>query len=309
MAMNFPASPTNGQVYNPAPGVSYAWNGSAWVGSAQSTFPDAPADTKLYGRKDAGWTEALHRLNPAALGSMTVQTDITAGGVVRGAGIMATAGAFLASGWNTDANQGVVFLNSAQDRFLQYDGDSYEMPGAPLHVGGALTAGGAITANGPVLAGTASFGTDGNSYGTAWGAGGDFLSTWLNSSFVYRDNQIATKANIDGSNAGVFYVRGNVWSQNWNYIGYSGAWPNFNVQVDQSYAGYMVCTGNFTAYFAMRRTGNVYVGHQTTPRQQDVPAGAFMTGLSLAGAPANSMSIAYSYLQWYWNGTYYTVAG
>jgi hypothetical protein len=303
MAMNFPASPTNGQVYNPSPGIAYQWNGSAWAGLAQASFPDAGSDGKLWARKNAGWTEALHRLDPSVLGDLTVEDDITAneitttGGITSAGQILSTNGSFRAEGWGGTLNSGVIFLNQAQDRYLFYNGTRYEMPGAELFVGSTVFAGGGR------------FLTDGNLWGTAWGAGGDYLSTWLNSSFTYRDNLINTKANADGSNAGLFYVQGNAWSANRNLIGYSGTWPGFNVQVDQSYAGLMVVTGNFTSYFAMRRTGNVYMAHQSIPRQQDVPAGAFMTGLSLAGSPPNSMSIAYSYLQWYWNGSWYTVTG
>jgi hypothetical protein len=60
------------------------------------------------------------------------------------------------------------------------------------------------------------------------------------------------------------------------------------------------------SYFAMRRTGNAYMARKAIAGQLDVPAGSFVTGLSLT---TGDFSIAYSYLQFYWNGTYYTVSG
>ena len=59
MAFDFPASPTTGQVYTSG-GVSYAWNGAAWVQGGASTavpIPDAPSDSKAYARKNTAWID------------------------------------------------------------------------------------------------------------------------------------------------------------------------------------------------------------------------------------------------------------
>ena len=55
MAMDFPSSPTNGQVFTSG-GVVYTWNGYAWIGGGiPAAGADAPSDDKQYVRKNGLW--------------------------------------------------------------------------------------------------------------------------------------------------------------------------------------------------------------------------------------------------------------
>ena len=55
MAMDFPASPTNGQVFVFG-GIAYTWNGYAWVGGGQpAAGADAPSDGGEYVRVNGVW--------------------------------------------------------------------------------------------------------------------------------------------------------------------------------------------------------------------------------------------------------------
>jgi len=59
MAFDFPSSPTNGQVFTPAGGPTYTYNGYAWVmqGGVGNTVPEAPNDGKSYARRNATWID------------------------------------------------------------------------------------------------------------------------------------------------------------------------------------------------------------------------------------------------------------
>lgn len=54
MAYDFPASPTNGQIYTPAGGPSYKFQSPVWVMLA-SGIGEAPVDGQLYGRQNGAW--------------------------------------------------------------------------------------------------------------------------------------------------------------------------------------------------------------------------------------------------------------
>ena len=54
MAFDFPSSPTNGDVFISA-GVSYTWNGYAWIGGQTGAGPDAPSDGGEYTRVNGIW--------------------------------------------------------------------------------------------------------------------------------------------------------------------------------------------------------------------------------------------------------------
>ena len=61
MALDFPASPTVGQLYPavPTPGQpQYKWDGNAWV-NVVMPYPDAPADGKVYGRLNNAWAQVM----------------------------------------------------------------------------------------------------------------------------------------------------------------------------------------------------------------------------------------------------------
>lgn len=73
-----------------------------------------------------------------------------------------------------------------------------------------------------------------------------------------------------------------------------------------------ITLGNFTAYFTMRKAaygqqgaygGDTWAG---SPMYSG-PAGAFMTSIYISWSSAN-FYVYYYFLQWAWNGTYYTVA-
>lgn len=54
MAYDFPASPTNGQIYTPAGGPSYKFQSPVWIMLA-SGIGEAPVDGQLYGRQSGAW--------------------------------------------------------------------------------------------------------------------------------------------------------------------------------------------------------------------------------------------------------------
>lgn len=57
MTLTFPDNPTVGQTATTG-GRTFQWNGKAWdlVGSGL-VIPDAPSDSKIYGRRNAGWVD------------------------------------------------------------------------------------------------------------------------------------------------------------------------------------------------------------------------------------------------------------
>jgi hypothetical protein len=68
MALNFPSSPTVGQLYpaGPVAGVpTYTWDGEKWTtgtGSIVAPIGDAPNDGVLYSRKSQTWTRTFIQL-------------------------------------------------------------------------------------------------------------------------------------------------------------------------------------------------------------------------------------------------------
>jgi len=77
MAMDFPASPTNGQTYTYA-GITYTWNGYGWIGGALGSagvISDAPADGNDYVRVNNVWRMVKQTLTPAA-GASTVDVAV-----------------------------------------------------------------------------------------------------------------------------------------------------------------------------------------------------------------------------------------
>lgn len=68
MNMDFPASPTEGQVFASG-GTSWQWNGYAWIvygtssGGTGDGIEEAPIDNVGYGRYNAGWTPVLMLTN------------------------------------------------------------------------------------------------------------------------------------------------------------------------------------------------------------------------------------------------------
>jgi hypothetical protein len=75
MAMDFPASPTNGQTYTSG-NVTYTWNGYAWVAGMQA-FVDAPSDDGEYVRVNGVWRLAKQTLLPAA-GTSAITVSVPA---------------------------------------------------------------------------------------------------------------------------------------------------------------------------------------------------------------------------------------
>jgi hypothetical protein len=71
MAFDFPSSPTVNQVYTPILGLSYKWNGVTWDVTSLVN-PDAPADGKTYGRKDAGWSRAVDVAGDTMTGDLAI---------------------------------------------------------------------------------------------------------------------------------------------------------------------------------------------------------------------------------------------
>jgi hypothetical protein len=71
---DFPNAPATGDVYAPAGGPIWRWNGFAWEVAASSSGPtgpvlEAPFDHRTYGRKDAAWTPILSAtVTPYAFG-------------------------------------------------------------------------------------------------------------------------------------------------------------------------------------------------------------------------------------------------
>jgi len=73
----------------------------------------------------------------AALDAKAALAGATFSGDIAAPTVRASAGGFFASGWAGNTNAGVIFLNAANDRYLFYDGSSYQLPGAALNVNGA----------------------------------------------------------------------------------------------------------------------------------------------------------------------------
>jgi hypothetical protein len=55
MALDFPNSPTVGQIFS-GPKGTFSWDGVKWVPVTAGGFGDAPSDGNTYGRKNAAWS-------------------------------------------------------------------------------------------------------------------------------------------------------------------------------------------------------------------------------------------------------------
>lgn len=108
---------------------------------------------------------------------------------------------------------------------------------------------------------------------------------------------------------GSFYVR-NGWNGNAIYIWWDGS--AVQLQVDSTYQGKLIHSGNFLAHFAMRRvdagTASKSMSGTSAQRQYDSPAGSFMSGLNINSSGDSAQSRSH-YLQYYWNGTWYGIGG
>lgn len=86
-AFDFPASPTLNQVYTPAGGPTYTWNGVAWV-TISAGIPDAPSDGALYGRASSAWAKGVKLAGDTMTGNLTIsRASGSAGVVLRAAGV------------------------------------------------------------------------------------------------------------------------------------------------------------------------------------------------------------------------------
>lgn len=112
---------------------------------------------------------------------------------------------------------------------------------------------------------------------------------------------------LDGK-AAVDHTHGNAYVQRgWNaanaiLIGWDGS--AVQLQVDSTYQGKVLHTGNFAANFALRRVDAGEVVKALTGVAYTSPAGSFVGDLRIY----NSAGVFYTrsyYLQWYWNGTWY----
>jgi hypothetical protein len=134
--MDFPASPTNGQVFTSA-GVSYTWNGYAWVGGIPGAGADAPSDGGEYVRVNGVWRlkEQSFTLDGLTQQDITVPTGAKQVQLVGNAYWLATV-----SGLGLRVSfDGTTFLAGATD---------YSLGGYPSHSSGSAgflgtTAGGA----------------------------------------------------------------------------------------------------------------------------------------------------------------------
>ncbi len=70
--IDFPASPTPGQVFTASNGVTYVFNNGAWTTALTLGLPDAPSDDALYGRKDAAWAKAVKLGGDTMTGSLSI---------------------------------------------------------------------------------------------------------------------------------------------------------------------------------------------------------------------------------------------
>ena len=98
MAFDFPAAPAVDDAYtDPVSGASYTFDGEKWnsAGSGGSGgtppaggVPEAPIDTKQYGRQDAAWTEiaaaAAGDFLPLTGGTMTGDLNISGAKIIQG---------------------------------------------------------------------------------------------------------------------------------------------------------------------------------------------------------------------------------
>lgn len=148
--IDFPANPTNGQIFIAPNGVTYVWNGVTWTSQGYGQgISDAPADNKTYGRRNNAWIDVLAAggwiiSNPTAndiLASLVAPGTTDGSSVARleskGAGYLgfqlvkdgAQAGALAILGTNVIISTGTtetarfgttqVYFNSCTDMFLR----------------------------------------------------------------------------------------------------------------------------------------------------------------------------------------------
>jgi len=99
MAFDFPTAPAVDDPYtDPVSGASYNYDGEKWVSSGggggggttppAGGVPEAPIDTKQYGRQDAAWTEiaasAAGDFLPLTGGTMTGDLNISGAKIIQG---------------------------------------------------------------------------------------------------------------------------------------------------------------------------------------------------------------------------------
>lgn len=286
--MNFPNNPGVGEIHVEG-AAAYIWDGVKWKAIGQDVLqrsanladvPDPAAALANLG--------GLVNTNPVVTGTLSATGEISAP-TIRTTHKPGGGGSTAIQSADPDHTGILGFFEGADDTvrvgYAGYASKSGKQIMLQAENGYAWR----FDGNPFVYNGAAVFSNDGNLYGATWGG---WLSNWL-----------GNKANNDGSGVGNFYVQGNAWSNNRVMIGWNGA-GYLNAQVDQVYLGRLITESNFPNFFSMRRTGGGYTGRFTIPGQADAPfAGTFLTGLSLTGS---SFAVGYAYMQWYWNGVWYT---
>lgn len=131
---DFPASPTDGQVYTPAGGPSYVWHTPTWYLSTPAGLTDAPSDGSSYGRFNATWAKVAPLNAPAITGGLTVSTgnltvsgggNISAGGgVTAGANVLATGATYGTTGCFADGTGNFGLFAAGNKRSLLLSGGS-----------------------------------------------------------------------------------------------------------------------------------------------------------------------------------------
>ncbi|MFK4442045.1 hypothetical protein ABH944_002490 [Caballeronia udeis] len=77
-------------------------------------------------------------LTPWDNGNFDPNTRVAKTGDRMSGDLFVDSGGLHLSGWNGNPNTGVVFLNAASNRYVNFDGTSYVMPGAELYTGPAI---------------------------------------------------------------------------------------------------------------------------------------------------------------------------
>lgn len=77
MALNFPNAPTVGQIHPPSGSPQWVWDGVAWqsLTTNSASLPDAPSDSKTYGRRNALWSQVLPINGGTLTGALTLSGD------------------------------------------------------------------------------------------------------------------------------------------------------------------------------------------------------------------------------------------
>jgi hypothetical protein len=115
------------------------------------------------------------------------------------------------------------------------------------------------------------------------------------------------QAALDGKAAsghthGADYVINVSTDGNYVYMGWDGS--GVHLQVDSTYQGMVLHTGNFAANFALRRVAAGEVGTTLTGVAYTSPAGSFVGDIRINSSDGMFYTRSY-YLQWYWEGTWY----